>query len=76
MTAHADETTREVQMGGNESSEENSMVFSPELVDEKIKVSLEPLHARITVLTGMMDRLIQCNSAKEVLTGSSLKDPN
>ena len=47
------------------------MRFSPELVDEKIKASLELLHAQITALTEMMDRLIQSNLAKEATTASS-----
>ena len=47
------------------------MRFSPDLVDEKIKASLELLHAQNTALTEMMDRLIQKNSAKETTTASS-----
>ena len=58
MSTHGDENTGEAELGMNEGSEENGMKLSPELVDEKIKASLEPLHAQITVLTEMMDRLI------------------
>ena len=58
MSAYEDETTREVETGEIEGSEENSMRFSPEFVEERIKASLEPLHAQITALTEMMDRLI------------------
>ena len=47
------------------------MRFSPELVDEKMKASVEPLHAQMSALTEMMDRLIQSNSAKEATTASS-----
>ena len=71
MSAHEDRTTGEVELGISEGSEESSMRFSPELVDEKIKACLEPLHAKITALTEMMDRLIQSNSAKETTTASS-----
>ena len=46
------------------------MRFSPELVYERIKASLEPIHAQITAPTEMMDRLIQSNSAKETTTVS------
>ena len=55
-----------------EGSEENSIRFSPELVDERIKASLEPLHPQITALNEMMDRLIQSDAAKEATTASSL----
>ena len=54
-----------------ESYEENSIRLSPNLVDERIKASLEPLHAQIYALTEMMDRLIQSNSAEETTTASS-----
>ena len=70
MSARGDENT-EVETGIIEGSEENSMRFSPELVDERIKASLEPLHAQITAVTEMMDRLIQSNSGKEATTASS-----
>ena len=71
MSAHGDENTGESVTGVIEGSEENSIRFSPELVDERIKASLEPLHAQISALTEMMDGLIQSNSAKESTTASS-----
>ena len=71
MSSYGDENTGKAETGIIEGSEENSMRFSPELVDERIKASLEPLHAQITALTEMMDRLIQSNSAKEATTASS-----
>ena len=71
MSAHKDEATGEVETGIIEGSEENSMNFSPESVDEGIKASLEPLHAQITALTQIMDRLILSNSATEATTASS-----
>ena len=71
MTAHGDENAGEVETGIFEGSEENSIKFSPELVDERIKASLEPLHAQISALTEMMDRLIQSNSTAESTTASS-----
>ena len=57
MSAHEEETT-----GTNEDNEENSIRLSPDLVDEKIKASLESLHAQISALTEVMDRLLQSNS--------------
>ena len=70
MSAHGDENT-EAETGIIEGSEENSSSFSPELVNERIKASLEPLHAQISALTEMMDRLIQSNSAEESTMASS-----
>ena len=54
-----------------EGNEESSIIFSPDVVDERIKASLEPLHEQISTLTEMMDRLIQSNSARETSTASS-----
>ena len=70
MSTCRDENTGEAETGMIEVSEENSTRFSPELVDEKIKASLEPLHAQISALTQMMDSLIQSKSAKESTTAS------
>ena len=71
MLSHGDENTWEAETGVIESSEENSISFSPELVEERIKASLEPLNAQISALTEMMDLLIQGNSTKESTTASS-----
>ena len=51
-----------------EGSEENSIRFSPEILEERIKARLEPPHVQISALTEMMDRLIQKHSAKESTT--------
>ena len=59
MSTHGDENTEEAETGIIEGSKENSVRFSPELVDERIKASLEPLHAQISALTEMMDHSIQ-----------------
>ena len=45
MSAHGDENTGEAETGMIEGNEENSIRFSPKLVDEGIKARLEPLHA-------------------------------
>ena len=71
MSAHEEEVTGEVEADATEGNERNSIGFSPDLVDERIKASLEPLHAQISALTEMMDRLIRSNSAKETTTVSS-----
>ena len=75
MSAHGDENTGEAETGIIESSKEKIRGFSPEVVDERIKASLEPLHAQISALAEMMDRLIQSNSAKENTTASSQGTP-
>ena len=71
FSAYGDENTGEAETGIIESSDKNSIRFSPELVDERIKTSLEPLHAQISALTEMMDHSIQNISAKESTTVSS-----
>ena len=71
MSAHGDENAGEAETGIIEGSEENITRFSPELVDEKVKSSLEPLHAQISALTEMMDRLIQGNLTVKSTTPSS-----
>ena len=63
MSTHGDESTGEAEKGMVEGSKESSIRFSPELVDERIKASLEPLHAQISALTEMIDRLIKSYSA-------------
>ena len=69
ISTHEKEITRE-KTGRIEGSEDNIMRVSPELVDQRIKASLEPLHAQITALNEMMDRLIQSNSEQEITTAS------
>ena len=76
MSTHGDENTGKAETGMIEGSERNSTRFSPELVDERIKASLESLHPQITALTEMVNRLIQSNSAKEVTTASSRGTPH
>ena len=71
MSAHKEEVTGEVEVDATECKEQNSVKFSPDLVDERIKASLEPLHAQISPLPEMMDRLIQNNSARETTTVST-----
>ena len=40
-------------------SEVINTIFSLELVDDRIKASLEPLHAQMSALTELMVRLIK-----------------
>ena len=64
-----------VEVDANGENEMNSVRFSPDLVDERIKASLEPLHAQISALSEMMYRLIQGNSAMELTTASNREPP-
>ena len=54
-----------------EGSEEGHIRFSPELVDERIKASLEPLHAHISAHTETMDKLTHIDSTTEFTMASS-----
>ena len=57
MSAHEEEVTRGVEVNANKENEEKSVRFSPDLVDERIKASLDPLHDQISALAEMMDPL-------------------
>ena len=74
MSMHGDENTGEAGSGINEGSKENSVSFSPELVDERIKANFEPLHAQISAFAEMMDSLIQSNSTTKS-TAASFRGP-
>ena len=65
MFALEERLTRGTEKGTNDENEEDSVRFSPEMVVERIKVNLEPLHAQISALTEMMDFLIQGSSARK-----------
>ena len=66
-----EKATREVETDANEVNEENRVKLIPDLVDEGIEVSLEPIHAQISALTEMRDCLIHSNSARETATAST-----
>ena len=46
-------------------------MFSPELVAERIKASVEPQHAQIFAFTELLDRSIQGKSPEKTATVSS-----
>ena len=71
MSTHGDENNGAAETEITEGSEEGHIRLSPELVDERIKASLEPLHAQISALTEMMDRLIQNSLTTESTTAST-----
>ena len=71
MTTHGNENTGEAETENVESIKESNTRFSPKLEDERIKASLEPLHAQNSALTELMDRLIQSNLTTESTTASN-----
>ena len=71
MSAHEEEVTGEVEVDTSGGNEENNVRFSPDLIDERIKASLEPLHAQIFAVTEMMDCFIQGISARKSTTAST-----
>ena len=73
MSADERETAVEVEIDANERNDGASASFSPEMIEERIKANVEPLHAQISALTEMMDRLIQGISVREFTTASARK---
>ena len=64
MSAH-EEVTGEVEADATEGNEENSVRFSLGLVGERVRASLETLHAQFSAPTEMMERLIKSYLVKE-----------
>ena len=58
-------------MGIVEGNEESNIGLSPELLDERIKASLEPLHAQISALTEMINRIFQSKLTTESTTANT-----
>ena len=48
MSTHGEEMTGEVEVDASGGNEENIVRLFPDLVDERIKSSPEPLHAQIS----------------------------
>ena len=71
MPTHEEPLTTASESNEAERSDETSMVFSPDLVQEMIKANLEPVHAQISALTQMMAKLIQGYSARDYPTAST-----
>ena len=71
MFPHEEDTAVEAQIDANEQNDQTSASFSPDMIEERIKASLEPLHPQISAVTEMMDRLIQRYSARKNTTAST-----
>ena len=66
MSAHEYQSAAASELNAVVQSNETALKFSPELLHEKIKTNLEPLHAQIPALTQMMDKLTQDNSLERI----------
>ena len=56
MSAHEENATDEAEFDVNEQNHQANARLSPDMIEENIKTNLEPLYARISALTEMMDR--------------------
>ena len=63
MFVHEEPSSAACEPNAAELIKEADAQFSSDLIDEKIKGNLEPLHAQNSALTQMMDKLIQDNLA-------------
>ena len=71
MSANEEYTTVEADIDASEQNDQTKARIFPDIIDERIKVDFEPLHAQIYALTKMMDRLIKGNSAREITIAST-----
>ena len=65
LTTHEEEKIVAVEKFATERNDETRKGFSSE---EKIKANFEPLHAQISALTQILDRLFQGNLVREFTT--------
>ena len=71
MSAQEEQSTAASESNAAKRISRTSTEVSPELFKERIKANLEPLHAHITALTQMMNKLIRDNSAKAYSTANT-----
>ena len=71
LSVHKEVVTGEVDVHANGGNKENSVWFSPNLNEERIKSSLEPLHAQISALTELLDCLNRGNSTRDFTTAGT-----
>ena len=75
MTAQEEQATAASKPNAAGRISETGTIFSPDLIEEKFKANLEPLHPQISGLKQMMDKLIQDNSAVAYPTASTRECP-
>ena len=73
MSAHKKERTVELEKGADGRNDWVSAGFFTDKIEERINANLEALHAQISSLTEMMEKLIQRRSAREFRTASTRK---
>ena len=66
MSAHQEQPNTASESHTAERIEEAVTEFSPDIIKERIKANLEPLHAQINILTQKMYKLFQGNSARTI----------
>ena len=64
MSAHEKQSNAASESHKSVGIDKSSTGFAPNVIEERIKANLEPLHAQVSTLTQMMNQLIQGNSAK------------
>ena len=63
-SAHDEETNAASELHTAERIDEASTDLSPNPIEYRVKAILEPLHAQMSTLTQMMNKLIQDNSVR------------
>ena len=71
MSAHGKQPNEASKTHTLERVDEASTKLSPNLIEDRIKSNMEPLHAQISTMTQMMNKLIQDNSARTNSTAGS-----
>ena len=68
MSAHEEQSNAASESYTAEQIDETDREFSLDLIEEKIKANLESLHAQVSMLTLLMNKLFQDNPAGTNLT--------
>ena len=74
MSAQDEQSTAASEPNLAERISKTNADFSDDSIEDRIKANLEPIHAQITVLAQMMDKLIKDNSAKAYSTASTTSE--
>ena len=64
MSAHEEQPIEASGTYRAERIDKASTEFSSDLIEERVKANLEPLHEQISTLTQLMNKLIQDNSTR------------
>ena len=72
-SAHEEQLSEASEAHTTEKDDKANTEFSPGSIEERIKAKLEPLHAQISLLTQMINKLIQDNLARKNPTAGPRK---